>query len=135
MSRNCRISCSGSLECLLLIPRATSNHGPLEGIFGILENTIHKTFGEKASHALKISMESTHIVPSNAVGAVLALDRSLVQLHPSRRAGSLPNAVDTFGPEEGRMSAEFIVVFRRHSNRGRNLQPKDLLNMGVKRKD
>src|SRR5579863_1192855 len=96
------------MNVCLLISQATSNHGPLEGIFGILENTIHKTFGAKASHALKISMESTHIIPSNAVGAVLALDRSLVQLHPWRRAGSLPNAVDTFGPEEGRMSAEFI---------------------------
>ena len=103
MSKNCRVSCSGSDQCLLPIPRATSNQGPLEGIFGILENTIHKTFGEKASRCLKNKlMEVSHIIPSNAVGAVLALDRSLVQLHPSRRAGSLPNAVDTFVPKEGR---------------------------------
>jgi len=135
VSRNCRVSCSGSDECLLLIPRATSNHGPLEGISGILENTTHKTFGAKESHALKISMVSTHIVPSNAVGAVLALDRSLVQLHPSRRAGSLPNAVDTFGPKEGRMSSEFIGRIPQALESRAQLQPKDLLNMGVRRKD
>src|SRR6266852_635530 len=92
---------SGPDECRLLIPRARSNHGPLEGIFGILETTIHKTFGAKASHALKISMEPTHIVPSNAVGAVLALDRSLVQFHPSRRAGTECWGENTFGPRRG----------------------------------
>lgn len=67
----------------------------------MLANTIYKTFGGEASHALKISMESTHIAPSNAVGAALASDQSLVQL-PSRRTGSVLNvAVDTFGLGRG----------------------------------
>lgn len=67
----------------------------------MLANAIYKTFGGQASHAVKISMEFTHIAPSNAVGAALASNRSLIQL-PSRRTGSVLNvAVDTFGPRRG----------------------------------